>query len=170
MAEGCLIGRDGAWQIATSVPDSKCVWERLSQNAQIFTIGTISDMQIPTSQSQRYEDPPRAEFGRYANEFQKEHKVFFITADSIHYDLGRIAPIDFAFIDGAHDFLHVREDSRKVYEALALGGCMVWHDFNSVTPWVEVRQALEQMPFASEIHVVEGTEVAYLHKSSTAAT
>src|SRR5439155_9083612 len=44
-------------------------------------------------------------------------------------------------------------------------GMIVWHDFNSPTPWVHVRQALEQVPFAEEIEHVEGTEVAFLKKS-----
>lgn len=137
-------------------------------DAHVFTVGVVDDLQIGTSALQRYEDPPRGAFGRHANAFGKAHKVFFITADSMRYDLKRLVPLDFAFIDGAHDFGHVLADSRNVYDALQPGGCIVWHDFNSRTPWVKVREALEEAHFTEKIHFVEGTEVAYLHKESVA--
>src|SRR5207237_4678421 len=99
-----------------------------------------------------------------ANQFGKAHKVYFITADSLTYEFQRLAPLDFAFIDGAHDLQHVLSDSLKVYQALRPGGYMAWHDFGSPTPWVEVRQALEQLPFTEAIYHVAGTEVAFLRK------
>ena len=37
------------------------------------------------------------------------------------YDFDRIAPLDFAFIDGGHDFEHVLNDSRKTYGASRSG-------------------------------------------------
>ena len=83
------------------------------------------------------------------------------------YDFGRIAPLDFAFIDGAHDSEHVRNDSSKTYEALAPGGWMVWHDFDSPVPWVKVREAIERAGFAEPVVHVEGTEVAFLRKQGT---
>ena len=43
--------------------------------------------------------PGHADWGRFANHFGTAHKAFFITADTMSYDFGRIAPIDFAFID-----------------------------------------------------------------------
>ncbi|MBI5155801.1 ATP-binding cassette domain-containing protein [Candidatus Peregrinibacteria bacterium] len=141
-------------------------WSR--DDAHIFTIGAVDDLGIPTTESQRYEDPSRGEFGRHANAFGKAHKVFFITADSTQYDLERLAPLDFAFIDGAHDFDHVLTDSRSAYKALRSGGCIVWHDFNSPAPWVKVREALEAACFPEKIHFVAGTQVAYLHKAAPA--
>ncbi len=138
-------------------------------DAQVFSLGIIEDLGIATLPAQRPEDPPRAGFGRYANHFGKVHKVFFITADSLHYDFQRLAPLDFAFIDGAHDFQHVLSDSLKAYQVLNPGGFLVWHDFNSRSAWVEVRQALEQLPFPEAIYHVAGTEVAFLRKQGAAA-
>jgi len=100
-------------------------------DAQVFSLGVINDLGIPTSAAQRADDPPRAHFGRFANHFGKAHKVFFITADSLHYDFERLAPLDFAFIDGAHDFQHVLADSLKAYRALGPGGLLVWHDYGN---------------------------------------
>ena len=138
-------------------------------DAHVFTVGVVDDLRIHTSEEQRYEDPSRGEFARHADAFGKGHKIFFITADSMYYDLSRLAPLDFAFIDGAHDFDHVLADSRNVHAAMREGGCIVWHDFNSLTPWVKVREALEAAHFREKIHFVEGTQVAFLHKEKIAA-
>lgn len=73
------------------------------ETAQIFSIGVIADLGIPTIPAQRHDDPPRSSFARFANRFGKVHKVYFITADSLHYDFRRLAPLDFVFVDGAHD-------------------------------------------------------------------
>ncbi len=138
------------------------------ESAQVFSLGVVADLGIPTSQVQRHQDPPRSEFGRFANHFGKVHKALFITADSLHYDFDRLAPLDFVFVDGAHDLEHVLSDSLKSYQALRPGGYLVWHDFNSQTAWVEVRQALERTPFTEPICHVVGTEVAFLCKESAA--
>ena len=80
------------------------------------------------------------------------------------YDFGRLAPLGFAFIDGGHDLEHVLNDSRKTYDALAPGGWIVWHDFNSSVAWMKVREAIEAQGFSEPVVHVEGTEVAFLQK------
>ena len=133
-------------------------------DAVVFTLGAVADLPAGAPEQQRDEVPPRAEFGRFADHFGKAHKVLFATADSLHYDFGRMAPLDFAFIDGAHDLAHVLSDTLKAYEALSPGGCLVWHDFASPVPWVEVSRALERIDFAETIYHVAGTSAAFLHK------
>src|SRR5262249_6251718 len=108
-----------------------------AEDATIFTLGITDDMTGASRPEQHYEAPPRQVLGRLCGHFGKGDKVFQVTADSLHYDFTRLAPLDFAFIDGAHDLEHVLSDTRKVHEALRPGGCMVWHDFGSATPWVE---------------------------------
>src|SRR5439155_18418887 len=66
-------------------------------DATVFSLGVVADLAVATTAQQRYEDPPRAEFGRFANHFGKAHKVLFATADSLAYDFGRLGPLDFAF-------------------------------------------------------------------------
>ncbi len=133
-------------------------------DALIFTIGTVADLSIATAQPQRYENPSRAAFGCFANHFGKAHKIMFVTADSLTYDFHPLAPIDFVFIDGAHDREHVQSDTLKIYRELSPTGCIAWHDFNSATPWVEVRKALEQLDFVETVYHVAGTEVAFLDR------
>jgi glycosyltransferase involved in cell wall biosynthesis/SAM-dependent methyltransferase len=136
-------------------------------SAMVFSLGTVADL-VSTPGPQGHENPPRADFGRYANYFGKADKVLFITADSLHYDFHRLSPLDFAFIDGAHDLAHVLSDSLKVYQELSPRGCLVWHDVVSPVAWVEVRQALEKTGFPETIYHVAGTQVAFLHKQDRA--
>ena len=137
-----------------------------SEDARVFTIDLVRGMSrvAPGAVEQQIEVPEHADWGRFANHFGTAHKAFFITADTMTYDFERVAPIDFAFVDGAHDLEHVLNDSGKVYEALAPGGWLVWHDFDSPVPWVKVREAIERAGFAEAVVHVEGTEVAFLRK------
>ena len=134
------------------------------QDARVFTIDLVRGMPrvAPVAVEQQVEVPAHSDWGRFANHFGMAHKAFFITADTMAYDFGRIAPLDFAFIDGGHDLEHVLNDSRKTYNILSPGGLIVWHDFNSPVPWVKVREAIEQMKFDEPVVHVEGTEVAFL--------
>ena len=138
------------------------------EDARVFTIDLVRGMPriAPGAVEQQVEVPAHSDWGRFANHFGTAHKAFFITADTMAYDFGRIAPLDFAFIDGGHDLEHVLNDSRKTYNILSPGGLIVWHDFNSPVPWVKVREAIEQMKFDEPVVHVEGTEVAFLRKGS----
>jgi glycosyltransferase involved in cell wall biosynthesis/tetratricopeptide (TPR) repeat protein len=135
-------------------------------DATIFTLGTVADLPAGGRPEQHYEQPGRADFGRLAGHFGKAQKVLFATADSLDYDFDRLAPLDFAFIDGAHDFEHVLSDTRRIYAALRPGGCLAWHDFGSPVAWVEVRQAVEAAGLPDTVYHVAGTQVAFLLKEA----
>jgi glycosyltransferase involved in cell wall biosynthesis/tetratricopeptide (TPR) repeat protein/predicted O-methyltransferase YrrM len=137
-------------------------------DAVVYSLGTVADLHS-ASGPQAPENPPRAAFGQYAGHFGKADKVFFVTADSLGYDFGRLGPLDFVFLDGAHDLQHVLSDTRNAYRQLVTGGCLVWHDVGSTTPWVEVDAALAQAGLTEPIYHVEGTGVAFLHKQSVSA-
>ena len=44
------------------------------------------------------------------------------------------------------------------------GGCLVWHDLPSPTPWVEVERAVSELAFPEPVYTVAGTGVAFLLK------
>jgi glycosyltransferase involved in cell wall biosynthesis/tetratricopeptide (TPR) repeat protein len=132
-------------------------------DATIVSLGIVAGASSGASE-QGYEIPPRAEYARHADHFGTAHKAFFVTADSRSYDFARLAPLDFAYVDGGHDFETVRSDSIKCYEALRTGGCLVWHDYGSRVAWVKVREAIESLGFPEPLHHVAGTEVAFLFK------
>ena len=135
-------------------------------DAQIFSLGLVRGMErtAPGAAEQMVDEPTRGQFARFADQFGKAWKVFFITADSMRYDFSRLAPLDFTFIDGGHDLEHALNDSRKAYDALTPGGWLVWHDFNSPVHWVKVREAIERLGFSEPVVHVEGTQVAFLRK------
>jgi glycosyltransferase involved in cell wall biosynthesis len=135
-------------------------------DAVVFTLGTVADLH-PASGPQAPENPPRAEFGRFAGHFGKADKVYFITADSLGYDFGRLGELDFVFIDGAHDLEHVLADTRNAYRQLRPGGCLVWHHAGSSVPWVQVDQALARAGLPEPIYHIAGSGVAFLHKQAS---
>jgi glycosyltransferase involved in cell wall biosynthesis/predicted Zn-dependent protease len=142
--------------------------EWTADGAQVITLGTVAELAVPTPTAQRYEEPSRSDFGKATNHFGKVAKVLFVTADSLGYDFARLGPLDFAFIDGAHGRAHVRADTLGAYRQLRPGGWLVWHDFGSPVPWIEVRQAVAEIGFAETVTQVAGTGVAFLQKSSPA--
>jgi glycosyltransferase involved in cell wall biosynthesis len=134
-------------------------------DAVVFSLGLVGDDRAPPGPAaQAPEVPPRAAFARYADHFGTGHKVMLVAADSLAYDFGRFAPLDFAFIDGGHDFRTARSDSLGAYAALRPGGCLVWHDWGSRTSWVEVREAVLSLRLREPVYHVAGTEVAFLFK------
>jgi len=132
-------------------------------DAVVYSLGMIAGSASGAAE-QGYELPPRSEFARHADHFGTAHKALLITADSRRYDFTRLAPLDFAFIDGGHDLPTVRSDSAGAYAALRPGGCLVWHDWNSPVVWVKVTAAVESLGFPEPVYHVAGTEVAFLFK------
>jgi glycosyltransferase involved in cell wall biosynthesis/tetratricopeptide (TPR) repeat protein len=136
------------------------------EDAVVFSLGVTADTPGACQGEQGYEAPGRGEFGRFAGHFGKAHKVRFLVADSLSYDFSQIGTLDFVFIDGAHDLEHVLADTHNAYRQLRPGGCLVWHDFDSEVPWVEVRPALERAGLAESVTHVLGTQVAFLFKGN----
>jgi glycosyltransferase involved in cell wall biosynthesis/tetratricopeptide (TPR) repeat protein/predicted O-methyltransferase YrrM len=141
--------------------------EWANEDALIYSLGTVADL-YPASGPQASENPPRASFGCHANHFGKASRVFLITADSLTFDFSRLGPLDFVFIDGAHDLEHVLSDTLKAYRQLAPGGCLAWHDVQSSVPWVQVDAALAQAGLPEPIYHVAGSGVGFLHKQAPA--
>ena len=133
--------------------------------AVVYSIGVVAEDGVRSGTPQQdYEVPRRDQFARFVNHFGTAHKAQLITADSRTFDFIRLAPLDFAFIDGGHDLATVRSDSLGVYHALRPGGCLVWHDLPSKTPWVEVEKAVTAIGFPEPVYRIAGTEVAFLVK------
>src|SRR5207244_13360846 len=124
-------------------------------DAIVYSLGIVARA-LSGAVEQEYEIPSRTDFARRTDAFGTAHKAMLVTADSRHYDFTRFAPLDFAFIDGGHDFETVRSDSRGAYAALCPGGCLVWHDFGSPVAWVQVREAVEELGFAEPVYHVVG--------------
>jgi glycosyltransferase involved in cell wall biosynthesis/tetratricopeptide (TPR) repeat protein len=151
---GTAAGHMTANFTAHSVPD-----------AVIYSIGLIAQHGIRSGTAeQAYEMPPRDQFAKFLDHFGTAKKAMLITADSRNYDFNRLAPLDFAFIDGGRDYDTVRSDSLGAYAALRAGGCLVWRDLPSSTPWVEVEKAVARLCFREPVYRIAGTQVAFLLK------
>lgn len=134
-------------------------------DAVVYSIGVVAEDTPNTgAPGQQYEIPRRAEHARYLNHFGTAHKALLITADSRTYDFTRLAPLDFAFIDGGHDLGTARSDSLGAYAALRPGGVLVWHDLPSTVPWIEVERAVAELAFREPVYRIAGTQVAFLIK------
>jgi predicted O-methyltransferase YrrM len=68
--------------------------------------------------------------------------------------------MDLVFVDGAHTFEYVQNDSQKAWRMLKPGGVVVWHDCRAQTP--DVVRFLLQSPYQAAR--VEGTTLAFARK------
>ena len=139
-------------------------------DACVFTIDLVRGMNraAPGAAEQAVEVPPRGEWGRLADAFGTGHKAFFITADTMTYDFGRLAPLDFAFIDGGHDLEHVLERQpqglrRTAHRAAGWSGTISTARCRGSR--CERRSSRRASP--SRWCTCEGTEVAFLQEGES---
>ncbi len=72
-----------------------------------------------------------------------KQRITFLRQDSAAFDdAPHAGKIDFVFVDGAHSYDYVKNDSEKGWRMLRSGGIIVWHDFRTPDPDV-VRYLLE---------------------------
>lgn len=133
--------------------------------ARVYSMGIAGEADVKGAAEQNVEIPDTEKFGSFASHFGKGSKITFFRADSLTFDFSQLAPLDFVFVDGGHDVEHVTSDTRNVYDVLAPGGWLVWHDFDSPHAWIRVREAIERLGLAEPVYHVAGTEVAFLRKN-----
>jgi hypothetical protein len=94
-------------------------------------------------------------------------KIVQLYGDSAAFDFGPFFnTMDFVFIDGAHSYDYVKNDSAVALKLLKEGkGTVVWHDYDSV--WEGVTKALNELfgsaPAYSRIRHISGTSLVYLN-------
>ncbi len=88
-------------------------------------------------------------------------RIQFLKSDSAKFNETPFAgKMDFVFVDGAHNFEYVKNDSEKGWRMLRSGGIMAWHDCRHQDPGV-VRYLLQCRYKPSR---VLGTTVAFAIK------
>jgi predicted O-methyltransferase YrrM len=88
-------------------------------------------------------------------------RIRFLKSDSAKFDESPFAgKMDFVFVDGAHNFDYVKNDSEKGWRMLRSGGIIAWHDYRHQDPGV-VRY-LVQSSFKPTW--IAGTTVAFATK------
>jgi hypothetical protein len=64
-------------------------------------------------------------------------RIQFLKSDSAKFDETPFAgKMDFVFVDGAHNFEYVKNDSEKGWRMLRPGGIIAWHDYRHQDPGV----------------------------------
>ncbi|HLZ24491.1 MAG TPA: class I SAM-dependent methyltransferase [Ktedonobacterales bacterium] len=80
------------------------------------------------------------------HEFRDTPEARFITQLSSNTETFDFRPyqgcMDLAFVDAAHDYPHVRQDSRNALKLVKPGGWVVWHDVS--VQWHGVVRAVSE--------------------------
>lgn len=88
-------------------------------------------------------------------------KVTFLQADSASFDTAPYREsMDFVFVDGAHSYEYVSNDTRKGLEMLRRGGVIAWHD--CAPNHRDVVRFLQQSGL--DVQLVHGTALAFAMK------
>jgi predicted O-methyltransferase YrrM len=89
-------------------------------------------------------------------------KIRFLQADSAQFETKPYAgTMDLVFVDGAHSYEYVRNDTTKALELLRPGGCVAWHDCAPNHP--EVVRFLRNTKLS--VSLVRGTSLAFAFKT-----
>lgn len=113
---------------------------------------------------------PKEEERQIANETGKgillpenlRNRVTFLRSDSATFDTRPyLASMDLVFVDGAHSYEYVKNDTEKGWEMLRSGGIIAWHDCNPNHP--DVVRFLRSV--SARVTLVEGTALAFASKN-----
>jgi predicted O-methyltransferase YrrM len=89
------------------------------------------------------------------------HKVTFLRSDSATFDTTPyLNSMDLVFVDGAHSYEYVKNDTEKGWEMLRPGGIIAWHDCTPNHPEV-VAYLKSYTPMPT---LVRGTAMAFVKK------
>lgn len=96
------------------------------------------------------------------------HKVIQCLGDSATFDfhstLEHGRP-ELVFIDGSHSYDYVRNDTGKVFEILAPGGIVLWHDY--VPAWPGVMTYLDELGSTLPLKRIKGTALVCLETATS---
>lgn len=85
-----------------------------------------------------------------------------IFCDSMAFDPSPyLGKVDLALIDGAHDSMHVENDTRKVAKMITDRGMVFWHDYGGKGALRELSSYLERLARQRPLFRVPGTSLAW---------
>jgi predicted O-methyltransferase YrrM len=137
-----------------------------SPNAQIFTLDLLPDTQTlltTTAADLWHIDAHRGTRRMFFGGKAEAGRIVQLYGDSAQFDFSRWSrSVDLFFIDGAHSYSYVRNDTAKALECCHKGSLIAWHDYgrfgvNGVSRWLN--------EFASQgrqIYRVPGGSLAYM--------
>ncbi len=142
----------------------------LALNAPRATVYTLD---LPPAE--RRFAPDQDPVGRRFRGTELAARIVQLYGDSATVDLSELhGAVDFAFIDGSHEYGAVLSDSRRVVDGLASDGpgapTVVWHDYGR---WEGVTRALDELFLTdvrfAELRWVRGTSLMVLRRATIAS-
>ena len=131
--------------------------------------GTVYTLDLPENHPAYTLAIPKSEERHIANETGKgilipqdiKNKVTFLRSDSALFDTTPYdGSMDLVFVDGAHSYEYVKNDTEKGWKMLRTGGIIAWHDCNPNHP--EVVSYLKT--FNPVPTLIRGTALAFVKK------
>ena len=128
--------------------------------------GMVYTLDLPEDHPAYALDIPKAEERQIASEGNKgilvtpelAERVKFLRHDSATFDPSPyLGTMDFVFVDGAHSYEYVKNDTEKGWQMLRAEGIIAWHDCNP--NHADVVRFLRS--FGSKVSLVEGTALAF---------
>jgi len=110
--------------------------------------------------------PPKKKLGYVGTDV--EHKVVQIRADSTTFDYARhfSQKFDLIFIDGSHNYYHVKTDSANALKWVADKGFIVWHDYTAYPEIIwGVKRHLNELSRKYNIVRIRGTRLCVLQNT-----
>lgn len=99
--------------------------------------------------------------GSFFRDSALRDKIEQIWCDSARFDETNLrGQVDFVFVDGAHSFEYVRNDTTKALAMLRPGGAILWHDYCAWYPGVS--DYLHSLLPTYPLKHIEGTHLAIL--------
>jgi hypothetical protein len=88
----------------------------------------------------------------------------FLTGDSGTFDFSPwFGQCELVWVDAAHDYEHVRVDTRNALKLVAPGGWILWHDYRHTAWWSGVTRCLHELKTTHDsLFHVKGTTIAAL--------
>lgn len=136
-----------------------------SPGAEVYTLdlGCSEQPSLSTTMIDDEHVALHSEIRRYHfNGRPEEKRIHCLQGDSAKFDFsGWAQKVDLFFIDGAHSYEYVRNDTCKALTCCRPGSVVAWHDYgrfglNGVTKWLH-----EFRGQGHEIHRVPGGSLAY---------
>jgi hypothetical protein len=98
----------------------------------------------------------------FVGQYGLQDRVVQIFADSMHFDpTPYLGTVQLAFIDGAHTYTHVKNDTYKITAMMAPHGIVLWHDYGGKGEFRGVTDHLHELGKRSPIYRIAGTTLAW---------
>jgi len=98
-------------------------------------------------------------------DFEKKIKIIFQDSKKLIVQ-PYIEQFDLIFIDGAHTYSYVKNDSEKAFQMIKKGGYILWHDFNiGKKSCKDVVKYLEENVYKKKIYHIKNTSLCFYQKN-----